>query len=118
VQPAGPAITISGPSYAPPPSGLRKAGVIVAATLVGLGGFLVFAGFVWAYVFPPSGPPGTGRLIIGILYAGLVTGFGGSLLGAFASPKDEPMQKLGMFVLAAVFLFAMTTLFRPSSYVP
>lgn len=101
----------------PPTSGLRKAGVSIGAILAGIGAFLIWAGYLWAFVFPPNSP-GAGRLIVGILYTGAITGFGGSLLGAFASPKDEPMQKLGLFLLAAVFIFSLTSIFRPTYFLP
>lgn len=93
--------------------------MIVGAVLVILGGLMMWGGYLWAYVFPPQGPaPNTFRLIIGLLFTGAITGFGGSLIAAFASPREDGMQKLGLFLLAAVFVFALVAAFRPSYYWP
>ena len=71
MQPASP-VPMPGMAYPPPgPSPLWKAGVVIGAILVILGGVLVWAGYMWALVFPPQNPsPGTARLMVGILFTG------------------------------------------------
>lgn len=106
-----------GIAYPPPrPSSLRKAGLIVGAVLTVLGGLLIWAGYMWLWVFTPTGGPGqqgTIRLSLGLLFTGGSVGFGGSLLAGFATPKDDGHQKIGLFVLAAVFVFTMSNVFLP-----
>ncbi len=106
-----------GIAYPPPrPSSLRKAGGIVGAVLTVIGGLLIWAGYMWLWVFTRIGGPGqkgTIRLILGLILRGASMGFGGRLLAGFATSKDGGHQKIGLFVLSAVFVFTMTNVFIP-----
>lgn len=88
------------------------------AVLALVGGLLLSVGFVWGLAFPPTYSDPERRTIVVLLFAGAGLGFAGSLLAALATPRQDGYQKVGLFILAAAFVLALTTIYHPVSFFP
>ena len=89
---------------------------VVAVILLIMGALLVWLPYMVFVVSPPQGSGS--RWLLVILLTGPMIGFLGGVLGALSSPPAEGHQKLGFFLVAAVFMFLLWALPLRITYYP